>query len=136
MGTDPFGALTVFFTQMIGLSVAAERVTETGKQWLGSAMLTKLGPDRVSGVIQSIAIVSGVLVTALSGLNPMNIPEVKPFDWGNKADWLSWIITGILVSGGSAFWNHLLDILKATKVQKEQQVNNAVQAGSGPLIAP
>jgi|GEM_PF-6252061 hypothetical protein len=35
MGTDPLGTLTNFVTQMIGLSVAAERVTETLKQWIG-----------------------------------------------------------------------------------------------------
>jgi hypothetical protein len=33
----------------------------------------------------------------------------------------SWAITGILASGGSAFWNHALDLIKATKVQQEQQ---------------
>jgi hypothetical protein len=71
-----------------------------------------------------------MLVTALSGLNPLNIPLAKPFDWFNKADWLSWVISGILVSGGSAFWNHLLDILQAAKVQKEKLANSPVPAGA------
>ncbi len=136
MGTDPLGALTVFVTQLIGLSIAAERVTETVKQWLGTALAAKMGADRYSGTIQIVAILSGMLVTALSGLNPLNIPDAKPFDWGNKADWLSWVISGILVSGGSAFWNHLLDILKAAKVQKEQLANSAAAAAGNALIAP
>jgi hypothetical protein len=129
MGTDPASALTLFFTQMVGLSVASERVTETVKQWLGPT-LANWSAARYSGAIQTIAIVSGMLVTALSGLNPLNIPFAKPFDWFNKADWLSWVISGILVSGGSAFWNHLLDILQAAKVQKEKLANSPVPAGA------
>ena len=129
MGTDPASALTLFFTQMVGLSVASERVTETVKQWLGPT-LANWSAARYSGAIQTIAIVSGMLVTALSGLNPLNIPLAKPFDWFNKADWLSWVISGILVSGGSAFWNHLLDILQAAKVQKEKLANSPVPSGA------
>lgn len=136
MGTDPFNAWTLFLTQMIGLSVATERVTETIKQWLGPALVTNLSSARYAGLIQTVAIASGMFVSALSGLNPLNIPKAQPFDWWNHADWLSWTITGILVSGGSAVWNHLLDILKATKIQKEQLVNSAAAAGGGPAIAP
>lgn len=122
MGTDPASTLTLFLTQMVGLSVATERVTETTKQWLGPT-LNSLSVARYAAAIQTIAIIGGMLVTALSGLNPLNIPLAKPFDWFNKADWLSWVISGILVSGGSAFWNHLLDIMQATKVQKEKLAN-------------
>jgi drug/metabolite transporter (DMT)-like permease len=136
MGTDPLGALTVFVTQMIGLSVASERVTETIKQWVGTSLAAKMGPDRYSGAIQTLAILSGVFVTALSGLNPLSMPDFKAFDWWNKADWMGWIISGFLVSGGSAFWNHVLDILKATKVQKEQLANSTALAAGSPQIAP
>ncbi len=40
-------------------------------------------------------------------------------------------MSGILASGGSAFWNHLLDILQAAKVQKE---NLAYGTGSGAAL--
>lgn len=103
-----------FLLAMVGLSVAAERVTETVKQWVcpkgGSAAL-----------VQTIALGSGILVTALSTLDPLNITHGAAFAFNRREFWLCWIVTGILVSGGSAFWNHLLDILQATKVQKEQQ---------------
>jgi len=120
---------------MIGLSVATVRVTETIKQWIGPALSDHLGIARYAGAVQTIAILSGILVTALSGLNPINIPLYKPFDWGNKADWLAWAVTGVLVSGGSAVWNHLLDILQATKVQKEQVANSTASAADSPAIA-
>lgn len=138
MGTDPLGTLTLFVTQMIGLSVAAERVTETLKQWIGP-VLTRWSPSRYAAAVQSIAILSGVFVTAFSGLNPLNVPLFKPFEWSNHANWMSWAIGGVLVSGGSAFWNHLLDILKAAKVQREALANAAVgdNASAGaPAIAP
>jgi len=126
-----------FLLAMVGLSVAAERVTETVKQWVcpkgGSAAL-----------VQTIAIGSGILVTALSTLDPLNITHGETFALNKREFWLCWIVTGILVSGGSAFWNHLLDILQATKVQKEQQAYGTspqpVQAqhsgGSGAGMTP
>jgi len=129
MGSDPVGFFTLFVTQMIGLSVAAERVTETIKQWVGP-WLKGWTADRYSATIQCIAVLSGMAVTAMSGLNPLRIPQFNAFDWFNRADWLSWFVTGILVSGGSAFWNHLLDILQATKVQKEQMANIATSAAA------
>jgi hypothetical protein len=133
MGSDLAGGLTLFLTQMIGLSVAAERVTETIKQWIGP-WLKNWTKDRYAAAIQCIAVFSGMAVTAMSGLNPLKIPQVNAFDWFNHADWLSWFVTGILVSGGSAFWNHLLDILQATKVQKEQMANLAATAATNAAL--
>jgi len=129
MGSDPVSFFTLFVTQMIGLSVAAERVTETIKQWVGP-WLKGWSADRYSAAIQCIAVFSGMAVTAMSGLNPLRIPQFNAFDWFNRADWLTWFVTGILVSGGSAFWNHLLDILQATKVQKEQLASLATSAAT------
>jgi len=77
-----------------------------------------------------MAVFSGMAVTAMSGLNPLRIPQFNAFDWFNRADWLTWFVTGILVSGGSAFWNHLLDILQATKVQKDQLASLATSAAT------
>jgi hypothetical protein len=33
---------------------------------------------------------------------------------------VAFTVAALLTSAGSAFWNHALDILKATKVNKEQ----------------
>jgi hypothetical protein len=129
MGTDPLGVLTVFVTQMIGLSVASERVTETIKQWVSPA-LSRLSPARNAALVQTIAMISGMAVVAFSGLNPLTIPKFVAFGWMNPANWMSWLIGGVLVSGGSAFWNHILDILQATKVRKEQIANLAAAAAT------
>ncbi len=47
------------------------------------------------------------------------VAESGPMYWVFKAG--SFLVTGVLASGGSAFWNHALDLLKATKVQQEQK---------------
>jgi hypothetical protein len=134
MGNDPLGALTLFVTQMIGLSVASERVTETIKQWVAPA-LNSLSPARNAALVQTVAMISGFAVVALSGLNPMSMPNFQAYAWANPADWLSWLIGGVLVSGGSAFWNHILDILQATKVRKEQVANIAATVDAGANAA-
>jgi hypothetical protein len=137
MGNDPFNVWTVFLTQMIGLSVATERVTEMIKQWVGPTLSNWLRSSRYFGAVQLIAILSGMFVTALSGLNPLQIPDYKAFEWGNSKDWLTWTVTGILVSGGSAVWNHLLDILQAVKVAKEQALLPAAAPdAAAPAAAP
>lgn len=133
MNTDPLGTLTLFVTQMIGLSVAAERVTETAKQWIGP-LTSQMTPARYAALIQTLAIASGIFVTAMSGLNPLNVPGFQAFAWGNHANWMSWGMGGLLVSGGSAVWNHVLDILKAAKIQREQ-VANEEAGGAEPAIA-
>jgi drug/metabolite transporter (DMT)-like permease len=120
-----------FLLSMIGLSVGAERVTETIKQIYSQS--TK-GAMSAAGV-QVIAIFSGTLVTAMSTLNPLGIPHAD-FGWSNPRMWMNWIVTGVLVSGGSAFWNHLLDILQATKLQKEAAVSGDLPVQAPPPAPP
>jgi hypothetical protein len=132
---DIAGVWTNFLTQMIALSVATERVTETIKQWIAATPENVQQASKRSGVVQLLAIASGILVVGLSGLNPIGIPNYVPYSF-SKESWMCWLVTGLLVSGGSAFWNHLLDILKATKIEKEQAANAAAsQAGKPPIPA-
>jgi hypothetical protein len=133
MAADIASIWTNFLTQMVGLSMAAERVTETVKQWVASSPTNIQQAARRSGLVQLIAIGSGILVVGLSGLNPIGIPGFAPFSF-SKESLMCWLVTGLLVSGGSAFWNHLLDILKATKIEKEQAADaTAVSAGRAPI---
>ena len=131
VGTGVTTSIQNFLLAMVGLSVAAERVTETIKQWLYPSGGQGSGKSPSAAVVQSVAIISGILVTALSTLDPLNITKGAAFAWSKPVFWLSWVVTGVLVSGGSAFWNNLLDILQAAKVQKEQAVY-----GPTPAAAP
>jgi hypothetical protein len=126
--TSPLNALTAFATAMVALSIAAERVTETIKQW-AAQKLNRLKPSGSAAVTQAVAMLSGIFVTAMSGQNPLSVPGFSAYAWKNLHDWASWILGGVLVSGGSAFWNHILDILQATKVQKESAANQLLPQG-------
>jgi hypothetical protein len=127
---SPSQVLTTFLTAMVGLSVATERVTDTIKQWIWGDGTPN--PKTKPGGVQLIAMVSGVFVSALSGLNPLNVASFEPYKWNQPTTWAVCIVTGILASGGSAFWNHLLDMLQAAKVQRE---NLAYAAGSVPAAS-
>jgi len=123
---SPSDVLTSFVTTMVGLSVATERVTQIIKQ-----LLTKGTAAPPVGITHLISFVVGAAVVALSGQNPLGfhgllagVPGLS--QWQN---WVNWLVSGLLVSGGSAFWNHALDIIQAAKVQREQTVNSALPAG-------
>lgn len=131
---DVTGTLTTFLTQMVALSVATERVIEIIKQWFMSAPTTEKQAATRTWVVQLIAVFSGILVVALSGLNPIGVSGFEPVSFKNPKDWACWVVGGFLVSGGSAFWNHLLDILKATKVEKETAANQAAATADQPKI--
>ena len=124
--TTPSGVVTSFMTTMVGLSVATETVTQIIKQWLSKGTT----PPPV-GLTQFISFGIGFLVVAFSGQDPLGIHGFASGLDGFRhwQNWLDWLLSGLLVSGGSAFWNHALDIVQAAKVQKEQAVNAALPAG-------
>jgi hypothetical protein len=120
-------SLTTFATAMAALSVASERVTDTIKQWFNpkpGGALSWFGSDWFT---QILAFGSGVLVIWLSQQDPFSLIGNAPAASGGIKV-LHLILGGLLVSGGSATWNHILDILKATKVQKETAVNKILPA--------
>jgi hypothetical protein len=131
-GSQIFNELTNFVTAMVALSVASERVTETAKQFL-SAGLAKLSANVSSACTQVLAILSGVIVVAFSGMDPLQV--IPSGAAQNSGPWLHLAVSGVLVSGGSAFWNHVLDILKATKVQKEATADTALGTGATQIAA-
>lgn len=123
--------LTTFATAMAALSVASERVTETVKQWLNpleqkGKFLSWLASDWAT---QILAVLSGILVIGLSCQDPLQLLGVSATLSTGAAYAGHLIFGGILVAGGSATWNHILDILKAAKVQKEATVNKDLPAG-------
>jgi hypothetical protein len=136
--------LTIFVTQMLGLSIAAERITEMLKQLWNSRTG---GPDATLKAIaahtagfQAVALFSGLLVVAVSHADPLNIVS----QWGTPSSpsgiahhlprLLSIFVTGLLVSGGSGVWNHILDILKASKVTSEEKADTDLAANNLPAI--
>jgi len=162
---DIGAALTIFVTQMLGLSIAAERVTETIKQWLKSkaSAPTAVAPAAtvpavpVAAVVpatlptpqavakrtagyQFLAFLSGMLVVALAHVDPLQIVSHwgavgKPWSTIHLPRVISIVVTGLLVSGGSSAWNNILDLLSAAKVNNEQIANAVLANANQPPIA-
>jgi len=118
--------LTAFLSAMIALSAAVERVVEILK---GMFQRLREDPDprtdlqgkgaaRRRLVLQVLAALAGT-VAALT-IGPQNFLKSLP-DGGYESPvrWIAAVFIGLMASGGSAFWNHALDIVGAIKNAKE-----------------
>ena len=119
--------LTAFLTSMIALSIGVERVVEIIK---GLSKRLREDPDprvdrdgRIAArrrlALQAIAAAVGAVAALTIGPHDFfdSIPESK---YSSPVRWLSALLLGLMASGGSAFWNHALDIVGAIKSVKEQ----------------
>lgn len=112
---------STFLATMVALSVAVERIVEILKQTLGSLPVFRLlfmpratpaAENLRCACVHLLSATIGGLVAGFSGIDILPTPHHNRY--------LSYAVAGLLSSGGSAFWNHALDIIQATKVQKEE----------------
>ena len=115
--------LTTFLTTMLGISIAVERVIEILKGWMTNFWLFKTNPDPTREAQRNalIHMLSGICGAVIAAYGKLTIFPNVPSD-----SWCSWMSAGLLASGGSAFWNHALDLVKAAKVTSEQGAIAAV----------
>ncbi len=120
--------LTVFLSSMIALSVGVERVVEIIKGFSKNLREDpKPDPDgkgaaRRHVVLQVIAAVAGAIIALAIG--PKTFVQSLPVgNYTNPTQWIAAVLLGLMASGGSAFWNHALDIVGATKSVKERVAN-------------
>lgn len=119
--------LTTFFTKMVAISVAAERMVEILKGWFPNRYPFATEPNptqemRRCAIVHVLAGICGGLVSWLGGVNVFT-GFATPI-----GSWASYVGAGLLASAGSAFWNHALDLIQAAKIKKEQAAINAVRA--------
>jgi hypothetical protein len=117
--------LTAFLSSMIALSVGVERVVEVLK---GFSKTLREDPQNDPGgtraarrraVLQIIAVLAGTAVAALIG--PHHFFNSIPDDgYRCLTRWIGSLLLGCMASGGSALWNHALDIVGAIKSAREQ----------------
>jgi hypothetical protein len=115
--------LTAFVTEMLAISIAAERMVELLKGWFPNFYLFRAKTDaaREANRCAWVQMLSGVCGAVVASLGHINILDTLPsYNGSDMMKGVSPVIAGLLASGGSAFWNHALDLLKATKVDKEQ----------------
>jgi hypothetical protein len=126
--------LPSFITAVIALSVAAERVVEVIKGmlptfWLFAVNANPASEARRCAAIRFFSGIVGGVTAQVSGVNLLTYVHSSATATASNTTTASQIlwhkvvaftVAALLTSAGSAFWNHALDILKATKVNKEQ----------------
>src|SRR5690348_3765789 len=112
--------LSATVTYVAALSVATERVTEMIKNTPGVSSFLS---TRTKGTPEDVRLICVHLLAAVVGiLLCYTVPALAPDNlqiFGSAAaDKVSTcILSGLLASGGSAFWNSALDTFRSTKQQ-------------------
>lgn len=127
--------LTQFVTLLATMSVAVERAVEVIKGFI-TPILNKMSDNMRRAVLQLIAVVCGAVVALMASdqlKDPISSVIIKAK--------VGYLLVGLLTAGGSAFWNHVLDIIGALKTQREQLAKAATlppapQAGAPVAPAP
>ncbi len=124
--------LSTFFTLMAAMSIAAERVVEILKGVFPSLAVAATDASkerRRHMTLQLMAAVSGIAVAAATRTQLNNVlgnilqPDSDIWSLSNMGSMgLKYCIIGVMVSGGSAMWNHALDIVGALKTGQEKKV--------------
>ena len=116
--------LTVIVTLVLALSVASERLVEIIKgviPWLDTKK-DKPNEAWMEGVrrmlLQVLAVISGIFTAWLSS-------DYLPAEVAKPTDTWSIVGLGLLASGGSGFWNSILDYFTGLKDIKSAEAKKA-----------
>ncbi|HZR58527.1 MAG TPA: hypothetical protein VFA74_16785 [Terriglobales bacterium] len=123
----------------LALSVAVERVIEILKGMIPILATPQTNPklENLRGaVIHLLSVAIGAIAARGGGIDLFQkITGVASAN--NEIRWLSgYLICGLMTAGGSAFWNHILDIVQASKIKNETAAKQEVElAGNVHPIA-
>lgn len=112
-------SLTTLLTSLVALSMAVERIIELLK-----GIVPKLITHAWPGDWEYVRC---ALLRALSAIAGYIIAREGDMHFLNLSGQFGWLLFGALSSGGSAFWNHLLDIVKAGKIKDEAEAKKAAE---------
>ena len=119
---------TQFVTLLATMSVAVERAVEIVKGLIPFLAGTDPAKENLRhAALQGIAVLFGG-ITAYFAKDQVTGPAQMILQLHYGAGYL---IFGLLTAGGSAFWNHILDIIGALKTQQENKAT-----GISPVAAP
>lgn len=116
--------VSAFVGIMIAISMAVERCVEILKGMIPQLGISNTDPTkdgRRSACVQGLAVFFGALIAEVSKTQIAGaVPSVKQvFDGGWLVALAPCLLVGFMASGGSGFWNHILDLLGAMKVKQE-----------------
>jgi hypothetical protein len=120
--------ITPVVTLALSLSVAVERVMEILKGLIPP--LAKQQPNLTAEYVRcAILHFLSVLVGGLAayGGHVDFFQKITNNASDGPANFAGYVVCGLLAAGGSAFWNHVLDIIKATKIKDESKAQTAAK---------
>jgi hypothetical protein len=121
---------TILVTLLATLSVAVERAVEIFKgfvPYLNQTLNPGSAENRRRALLQVIAVIFGTIASYLA---KGQIQAIGAARWltDQSLHYAGYVIVGCLTAGGSAFWNHILDIIGALKTQQETAARNPAPA--------
>jgi hypothetical protein len=114
----------------LALSVAVERVIEILKGLIPVLATPQVNPklENLRGaVIRLLSIAIGTLAARGGGIDLFQkITGVASND--NHIRWIcGYLVCGLMAAGGSAFWNHILDIVRSRKIKSETEARQVLE---------
>jgi len=103
-------------TLVAGVSIAVERVTEILKQ-----MIPGLADERSNPRIENLRRAGVQILACTVGTF---IAWQGHLQLASHEGAVAYVLIGAMSSGGSAFWNHALDVVRATKLTKEAEITS------------
>jgi hypothetical protein len=119
-------SISTSITMIIAVSLAVERVTEILKQmvpWLATELTDEGKERRRRAALQLLAAAIGTLIAFVGNLK-----------LGSQTGPGTDVLVGLMASGGSGFWNHALDAVRALKINTEAAATEK-QAASKQFVA-
>src|SRR6266568_2754675 len=120
-------AISTFVALVAGISIAVERVIEVIKGAV--PQLANSWGDKADNyrraLLQLMSVAAGTLIASQI---QTQIAAALPKDIGASISWPAFGLIGLMASGGSGLWNHVLDIVQATKEQKEKALTTTAGA--------
>jgi len=114
---------------MAGMSIAVERAVEMIKGAVPPLANAWAKNDQVrAGILQLIAAALGA---GIASQMPDQVRNAMPPGLAGPLHWPTYAVLGLIASGGSGAWNHVLDILAAVKTKQETLASLVQAPGAG-----
>jgi hypothetical protein len=114
----------------LALSVAVERVIEILKGLIPILATPQSSPkleNLRTAVIHLLSVAIGTLAARGGGIDLFQkITGVTSNN--NHIRWIcGYVVCGLMAAGGAAFWNHILDIVRSSKIKSETEARQVVE---------
>lgn len=119
--------LTSLVALLAAMSIAVERVVEILKNLVPFLRNTQAGYWE-NLRFSALHVLAALVGTIVAWETQPTIAGLFPSLATGKLGWMSTVVIGLMASGGSAFWNHALDLIQASKVKAEAGAARAMAA--------